>query len=66
MANKYLALGIMDCLIEKSEKGENIQRDYYVESTKYLNSIGSTILLDTLSRAEVKDMLNKYLNRVLK
>lgn len=63
IANKNVALGITDCLLEREYKGEKIGRYHYVEANKYLNCIGAVSLLDTLSRDEIKELINKHLTK---
>lgn len=62
-ANKEVALGVLDCIAHRKKLGDKIGRYHYVEANKYLNGLGGVILLDTLSREEVKVMVNKVLNR---
>ncbi len=64
IANKKITMGIMDCLLDRKQKGEKIIRRHYVESNKYLNCIGSVSLLDTLSREEVKEIVDNHLKNV--
>lgn len=63
IANKNVALGITDCLLEREYKDEKIGRYHYVEANKYLNCIGAVSLFDTLSRDEIKELINKHLNK---
>ena len=65
MANKEITLEIMDCLLERKQRGEHICRYHYVESNKYLNCIGAISLLDTLSREEVKVIVDNYLKKCI-
>ncbi|WP_242945153.1 DUF6339 family protein [Oribacterium sp. C9] len=64
MANNSLALGIMDCIAERKNKGEKIGRYHFVEANKYLNCVGGVILLDTMTREEVKNMTNSRLDKL--
>ena len=63
-SNKNIALGIFDCLMFRRKNGEKIGRYHYVESTKYLNSLGAITLLDMLSRKEVCLLVNNRLNKL--
>ncbi len=64
MSNKKLALGIMDCIAERKERGEKIGRFHFVEATRYLNCIGGITLLDTLSRDEIKSIVGARLDKL--
>lgn len=64
MANKSLALGVMDCISSRKEKGEKIGRYHFVEANKYLNCLGGITLLDTMTREEVQSIVNERLNKV--
>ena len=64
MSNKCLALGVMDCIINRKNKGEKIGRYHYVEATKYLNSIGGIVLLDMMSREEVYGIVSEKLKKI--
>ena len=63
VSNKNLALGVLDCIKRRKQAGEKIDRYHYVEANKYINCIGGTQLLDTLSRNEVMKLTNKILNK---
>lgn len=64
VSNKNLALGVLDCIADRKAKGESIGRYHFVEANKYLNCIGGISLLDTLSRDEVNDIINKRLTKL--
>lgn len=64
MANRELALGVLDCLLKRQKKGDIIGRYHFVESVKYLNCIGGTALLDMMSREDAKELANKRLNKL--
>lgn len=64
MSNKELALGVMDCISERKQKGEKIGRYHFVEANKYLNCIGGITLLDTLSREKVCEITNAHLEKI--
>lgn len=64
ISNKELALGLLDCMIERKSNGEKIDRYHYVEANKYLNCIGGISLLDTMTREETKVIVNKRLDKV--
>lgn len=64
MANKELALGVMDCISERKQKGEKIGRYHFVEANKYLNCIGGITLLDTLSREKAREITNAHLEKI--
>ena len=63
-SNKDLALGLLDCLTELKAKGTVIKREHFVESNKYLNCIGGVVLLDTITRSEVKQMIAEHLDKL--
>lgn len=63
MANKELALGVLDCIFERKQKGEKIGRYHFVIANKYLNCIGGVTLLDAMSREEVKRSVNGRLDK---
>lgn len=64
MANKELALGVMDCISERKRKGEKIGRYHFVEASKYMNCIGGITLLDTLSREQASEITNAHLEKI--
>ena len=64
MSNKSLALGVMDCISFRKEKGEKIGRYHFVEANRYLNCLGGVILLDTMTREEVQNVVNSRLKKV--
>ena len=63
MANKELGLGVLDSISEKKKNGNIIKRDHYVKANKYLNSVGGITLLDTLSRKDAKELIDRYLEK---
>lgn len=64
IANKSLALGIMDCITKRKAAGEKIGRYHFVEANKYLNCLGGASLLDVMTREEVRDKVNARLNKL--
>ena len=64
IANKNLALGLLDCIENRKIKGDKIGRYHFVESNKYLNCIGGATLLDTLTREEARNLVNKRLDKL--
>lgn len=64
VANKEIALGILDCIAERKANGERIGRYHFVEANKYLNCIGGVSLLDTMTREETKHLVQARLNKV--
>lgn len=63
-ANSHVFLGLIDCLLARQEKGEVIGRYYYVNALRYLNSIGGTFLLDTISRDEIAEFVESGLQKL--
>ena len=63
MANKELALGVLDCILERKQKGEKVGRYHFVKANKYLNCIGGVTLLDAMSREEVKRIVSSKLDK---
>ncbi|WP_029319271.1 DUF6339 family protein [Butyrivibrio sp. AE3004] len=63
-ANKKLILGVIDAIREREDRGEKIGRYHFVESDKYLNCLGGTQLLDTMSREDVKGKVAGRLERI--
>lgn len=65
--NKKLTLGIIDGIKELVEEGvvEN-KRHFYVESNRYFNILGGTILLDYLEREEIKILTKKHLSKLVR
>lgn len=63
MANKELALGVLDGISERKQKGEKIGRYHFVKANKYLNCIGGVTLLDAMSREEVKQIVSGNLDK---
>lgn len=64
MANKDLALGIMDSISERKNKGEKIGRYHFVDANKYLNCIGGITLLDSLTRDDTKNIIKTRLDKI--
>ncbi len=64
MANNQLALGMLDCIAERKKKGEKIGRYHFVEANKYLNCLGGVMLLDMMTREEVKALVAGRLNKI--
>lgn len=64
VSNRDLALGVLDCIAARKERGEKIGRYHFVEANKYINCIGGTCLLDTMTRKEARDLANKRLNKL--
>ncbi len=64
MANKELALGVLDCIMERKSKGEKIGRYHYVEANRYLNGMGGISILDTMTREETKSLINARLDKI--
>lgn len=62
-ANKELSLGILSAIKRREDKGENIKREHFVESTKYLNSMGAVTILDFLNRADVEVIIEELFNK---
>lgn len=65
MANREIALGVLDCMAARRARGERIGRYHYVEANRYLNSLGGTMLLDTIGREEVREIVDRRLDRYL-
>ena len=63
-SNKELALGVLDCLAKLKENGTVIKREHFVEANKYLNCLGGVVLLDTITRAEVKQIITEHLDKL--
>ena len=64
VSNKRLALGVLDCLVELKANGTAIKREHFVQSNKYLNCLGGVVLLDTLTRLEVKQIIAEHLIKI--
>ncbi len=62
-SNKNLALGVLDCIKQRKDKGEEIKRHHYVEANRYLNCVGGIRLLDMMTRAETCDVVMGRLNK---
>lgn len=62
-SNKNVILGMLECINDRRLTGEKIGRYHYVEVNKYLNCLGGTILLDTLTRQEVKSIVKSILDK---
>ncbi|WP_024865629.1 DUF6339 family protein [Butyrivibrio sp. FCS014] len=63
-SNKELIFGILDAIKERKDKGEKIGRYHFVEADKYLNCLGGTQLLDTMTREDVKRKVSIQLNKI--
>ncbi len=63
ISNKDLAMGVMDCILERQAKGDKIGRYHFVEANKYLNCRGGVMILDTMTRDEAKNLVNSHLNK---
>lgn len=59
-ANKELCLGVLSSIKKLEEEGVKIKREHFVESTKYLNSMGAVTILDCLTREEVECLIDKF------
>lgn len=57
-ANKDISLGLLDAASDFIDEGFKLKRDKHMTySVKYLNAIGGTMLLDTFSRKEIRDLI---------
>lgn len=63
-ANKELILGILESIKKRSDEGEIIKRHHFVEATKYLNSMGSITILDTMKREKVTELIDKHFDNI--
>ncbi len=66
-ANKELILGIIEAVKYRSDKGEKVEkvgRYHFVEADRYLNCLGGTQLLDTMSREDVIKNVTLRLNKI--
>lgn len=64
VSNREIGLGVIDCISERKKNGEKIGRYHLVEANKYLNCVGGITLLDSLTRNEVKNMVDKQLTKL--
>ena len=64
IANKDLALGLLDCIMERKAKGDKVGRYHYVEADRYLNSMGGITILDTMTRDETKAIVSSRLDKI--
>lgn len=64
IANRQLALGVLDCMEKRQAAGDKIGRYHYVEANKYINCIGGMLLLDTMTRNEICNLVNDRLNNL--
>lgn len=55
--NKNICMGIMDALMFYKEQGFDLKKEHFVNSYKYVDSIGGTMLLDCFGREEVCSMV---------
>jgi hypothetical protein len=62
-SNRHVLHGALDCLLYRQAHGDTIERYHFVNSLKYLNSLGGVMLLDTLSRIEIAQLVNRQLNK---
>ena len=62
-SNRHVLHGALDCLLYRQTHGDTIERYHFVNSLKYLNSLGGVMLLDTLSRIEIAQLVNRQLNK---
>lgn len=63
-SNKQLALGVLDSIKARKDKGGAIKREHYVSANKYLNCIGGIKLLDMMSREETRNVIMERLNKL--
>ncbi|MDD7756151.1 MAG: DUF6339 family protein [Clostridiales bacterium] len=61
-ANKDNILGILSSIQKRKLKGEEIKREHFVSSTKYLNAMGSVTILDFLNRHDIEKRIDKLFN----
>lgn len=59
--NKDITRGILSALVQLQEEGVDIKRDHLVQAVKYFNVIGGAMILDMLTREEVKEMTLAHL-----
>lgn len=59
-ANNELCLGLLSSIKKLENEGVEIKREHFVESTKYLNSMGAVTILDCLTREEVENLIDKF------
>ena len=62
-SNKNVFLGLLDCLENRKKNGEKIGRYHFVNSLRYLNSLGGSFLLDTISREEISEIVDNCLTK---
>nr|WP_289036860.1 DUF6339 family protein [uncultured Allobacillus sp.] len=63
-SNPAITKGILTALIKLQEKGVDIKRDHFQESTKYLNVVGGATILDLLTEKEVEEMITQHLEKI--
>lgn len=62
VSNKEIVLGTLDAIYELIDNGKMIENRYsYTASNKILNLAGGVIILDLLSRQEIKELVLEYL-----
>lgn len=62
VANKDLALGVIEAIMELTKEGKMIENRYsYSNANKILNQIGGVRILDVLTRDEVKQIIKDNL-----
>jgi hypothetical protein len=59
-ANKEICLGLLKGIKNLEDYGVAIKREHFVEATKYLNSMGSITILDSLTKHDVEKIIDNF------
>ncbi len=63
-SNKNVSLGILDAIAAKHPSGNEVERIYFTEATKHLNSISGVTLLDAIPREEIAQRVMTHFEQV--
>lgn len=61
VSNREIAKGIVQCHLDRAKEGKNDGRYPFTEANKYLNCMGGITILDSMSRDEVYQIVNEFL-----
>lgn len=64
-ANRNVLFGLIDSFATLQKEGIPFKEDHWKELLSYLNKLGSTIILDSLSRKDVCDICLRQLSKML-
>lgn len=64
-ANRNIILGVIDSFRHLKEQNIELKGIYWKEVLAYLNKLGSVVILDMLSRADITDICDRCLHKMI-